>query len=305
MTDRTLVILNPNASNGEARAVLDALAPALALHFGELLPQETPTVAAVPAVVAAAYADGVRRVLAVGGDGTNHSVVSAVLAVQDAHPDNPPMVYGIIPVGTGRDFCRMLGMPLETRAAAAWLTAATPQPTDVGVFLCDDAPPEAFLNIGSIGLGGCVGERVNGLARRYPWTFMLAAVRCILAAGTQRVTITADEVTVFDGETFIAVAANGAIFGHGMQIAPAAAIDDGLLDLVAVADVTRVDLLGLFAQVYRGTHLTHRKVTHHRARSLTMTSHSGEAIPLELDGESRYGARLTFRVRPGALQMLR
>ena len=215
------------------------------------------------------------------------------------------MTYGIVPVGTGRDFCRMLGMPLGGEAAATWLTKAHPQPIDMGEFWCDDAPPEAFLNIGSIGLGGCVGARVNSLERRYPWTFMLATLRCILAADLVRVTLQADDETVYTGETFIAVAANGSIFGHGMRIAPTASIDDGLLDLVAVADVTRLELLGLFAQVYRGTHLNHPKVTHRRAQTLTMNSMNGQPISLELDGESRAGVQLTFRVRQGALRILR
>lgn len=304
MAERTLVVINPHAGNGEGQAVWAGVSPSLAGHFGELDVQVTPSPEAVMALVAAAYVDGVRRVLAVGGDGTNHSVVSAILAAQDANPDGGAMTYGVIPVGTGRDFCRMLGMPLDAKAAAVWLAAARPQLIDVGAFWCDDAAPEAFLNIGSIGLGGCVGARVNSLERRYPWSFMLATVRCILAADLVEVELKADDETVYTGETFVAVAANGAIFGHGMRIAPTATIDDGLLDLVVVAGVTRLDLLGLFAQVYRGAHLRHPKVIHRRARTLTMRSTNGRPISLELDGESRVGAKLTFRVRPRTLRML-
>ena len=80
MTDRTLVILNPNASNGEAQSVWEALAPSLARQFGDLDPQVTSSPEAVPEVVQSAYADGVRRVLSVGGDGTNHTTIGAVLA---------------------------------------------------------------------------------------------------------------------------------------------------------------------------------------------------------------------------------
>ena len=168
----------------------------------------------------------------------------------------------------------------------------------------DDAPPEFFLNTSSIGLGGCVSRSVNNLGRRYPWSFMWQTLRCIFRYDPQTVTVTVDDQQLFEGRTFITVVTNGGVFGHGMKIAPPAKIDDGKLDVVAIETLARHALLRLFAQVYSGTHLNHPLVMHRRATEVTITSHDG-VLAVELDGETRNGRTLRYRVHPAGLTILR
>ena len=101
------------------------------------------------------------------------------------------------------------------------------------------------------------------------------------------------------GEPF--VVANGKFFGGGMKIVPDAALDDGLLDLAILGDLTRLDLVRNVPRVYRGTHVTHPKFTHLTARSIRVESAAPAQV--QLDGELVGTAPVTFTVEPGALRV--
>jgi diacylglycerol kinase (ATP) len=300
----TLVILNPHAGNGDARKEWPTLRAPLEAAYGELEAVFTEREKDVKPTIADAYKRGLRRVFSVGGDGTSHSVVNAIIRVQDAFPDGEPMVYGTVPVGTGRDWIRSLSMPLNSLKTIDHMVNGTPQPVDVIEFQADDGKPEILLNLSDVGLGGCVASNVNALPTRYPWSFSVQSLRCILGFQPQPVTITVDGELFFDGDTFITAVANGGVFGHGMRIAPTAVVDDGLLDVLTVKSVTKPELLLLFAQVFSGAHMRHPKVTHTQGREAVVECGAGE-MALEIDGEVRTGTRFTYRVRPGALTVLR
>jgi diacylglycerol kinase (ATP) len=299
----SFVILNPHAANGATRPTWERLRPLMEQHFGALTVKVTERVEDVEPALREAHTSGASHVFSFGGDGTNHSIVNELVRLQTEHPSKPHMIYASIPVGTGRDWIRSIGMPLEPEAAVGWLAKASTRQIDVGELTVDDNPPEAFLNVSSIGLGGWVAEQVNIQAQRRPWTFMAQSVRSIFAYHPQAVTVEIEGDMWFDGETHIAVVGNGGMFGHGMHIVPNAVIDDGLLDVVMVEGVGRIDLLWLLGQVYTGRHMNHSKVTATRARRITITCSDG-CVPIEMDGESLEGRRLAFRVLPAALTIL-
>ncbi len=84
----------------------------------------------------------------------------------------PPMIYGNLPIGTGRDWARGQGVPFnDLKAAARWIAAAEPRPTDIGK-LTHERGHEYFLNIASAGISGEIAERVNRASNRRPWSFM-------------------------------------------------------------------------------------------------------------------------------------
>ncbi|MGH9900982.1 MAG: diacylglycerol/lipid kinase family protein, partial [Pyrinomonadaceae bacterium] len=94
-------------------------------------------------------------------------------------------------------------------------------------------------------------------------------------------------------------------FGGGMKVAPTARLDDGLLDLVAIGDLSPLAILANSYRVYLGTHLGMRKVGHTRARKITARSSTGgdTDVRLEIDGELAGRLPATFEVLPGALRL--
>ena len=298
MSNPTLVIVNPAAGGGRAGRLWNRLETLMYDTFGDLVVAITESPAEVADHVRMAQGEGWQRVIAVGGDGTSHALVNALLSL-DA-PD--PMIFGQLPVGTGQDFARSLNIPAKPADAIRWLSTAQPHPVDVGHLRFGDKSLH-FLNIASAGVSGDVDRRV-GQGRRYPWTFWLASVQSLLRYKKREVRVLLDGELWYAGHTWLVVVANGAWFGRGMAIAPEARINDGLFDVVLVKDASRFTAVRAFNTVYSGKHLEREEVELRRGKTLEVEVVSGGAIPVDLDGEPAEGQHLTFSIKPGALQML-
>ncbi len=314
----TLIILNPHAAGGRAGRVWQELEPILWERLGELVVVVTQRPEEVAGHLETAYSDyGIRRVIAIGGDGTNHSLINAVIALNEKTAAHDPMIYGNIPVGTGRDWARGRGIPTgDLHAMTAWIATAQPQPVDIGMLTLDensDERREYFLNIASVGLSGSVTKRVNRVNNRRPWTFLTATIASILTYKPQPLHIELDGQTWYEGGTYLLAVANGTTFGRGMKIAPNAQASDGQFDVILVKQVPKLEILTALQHVYDGSHLTHHAVLHTRAKNVSVTaaskrasaaSHETDPIQMELDGEFFAGRTLSFQVRPGLVQIL-
>jgi YegS/Rv2252/BmrU family lipid kinase len=245
-----------------------------------------------------AVAAGLRRVIAVGGDGTTHAIVNAILQLE---AQGESMVLGQLPIGTGQDFARSLKIPPKPEEAISWLARTVPRPIDVGL-LEHDGRRRYFLNIASVGVSGYVGQQVHD-APRYPWTFWLATVRSFLTYQQARVQVSLDGEPWYEGSIWMVAVANGAIFGRGMAIAPEAKINDGLFDVVLVKGCSRLTALRAFNTVYSGKHLLRPEVELRQAKVVEITP-LGDPLPLEADGEPDTTRKIRFTIQANILQML-
>jgi diacylglycerol kinase (ATP) len=299
---KTLIILNPHAGGGQAGRIWRKLEPLLWKSLGELVIAVTQQPHEVAPHLDKAYAAGLTRVIAIGGDGTNHALVNAIVALNRQNPDGPPMIYGNVPVGTGRDWARGIGITFSPEIAARWIAHAQPRLTDLGLLTYDDQQRH-FLNIASAGLSGEVDRRVNSVPVRRPWTFLLATIRTLLAHRPQQMRVELDDRTWYEGAAYLVAVANGTTFGHGMKIAPTAQVNDGLFDVVLVEGMPRAEILLALRKVYNATHLVHPGVHFRRAKQVRITGLKGP-LGLDMDGESASGETLTFAIQPGLLQLL-
>jgi diacylglycerol kinase (ATP) len=299
---KNLIILNPHAGSGRAGRLWTELEPLLWQTLGELVVAITQRTEEVAQHLDKAYASGLTRVISIGGDGTNHALVNALADLNERNPDSTQMVYGNLPIGSGRDWARFKGIPFDIKKAAHWIANAKPQATDIGL-LNFDGQREHFLNIASAGLSGEVDRRVNSIKTRHPWTFLQATVASIMTHEPQPMQVTLDGVDWYDGPAYLVAVANGTTFGHGMKIAPNAQTDDGLFDVILVKGASRATILSALLSVYRGGHLTHRCVQVGKAKEVRIQGEEG-AVALDLDGEHATGRDLTFKLQPGLLQML-
>lgn len=298
---KTLIILNPYAAGGRAGKLWTQIEPILWDKLGELAVAVTEHPEEVALHLDKAYASGLTRVISIGGDGTNHALVNALADLNEQHPDGPPMIYGMLPIGTGRDWARSRGIPFDIQQAAEWIANAEPQPVDIGV-LQTPTGREHFLNIASAGIGGAVDERVNRVKNRRPWTFLRATVESILNYTPEPMQITLDGTAWYDDRAWLAVIANGTTFGHGMRIAPEAKIDDGLFDVLVIEGISRPKLLSALRLVYSGKHLTHPNVRFARAKHVEISGRG--SLGIDIDGELLHGDHLDFRLRPHLLHLL-
>lgn len=298
---KTLIVLNPHAANGRAGKLWSTIEPILWDKLGELVVAITQSSSDVAQHIHEAYSAGLTRVISIGGDGTNHSLINALAKHNETYPDAPQMEYGMLPVGTGRDWARSLGIPFEIQDAAEWIADAKPTPVDVGQVQLDDKSVY-FLNIASVGISGDVVKRVENSPRR-SWSFLTVTLKSMLSYTLPDVQIRVDGQDWYEGRSYLTAVANGTTFGRGMQVAPTAQISDGLFDVVHFEGMNHLRAIDTIRRVYSGGHMTAKPVHHVRGKTIEITG-VRDVLGMELDGEFAQGQNLRFDLKQGVLNLL-
>lgn len=301
----TLVILNPRSGAGSAERRFRPLEGALRAALGPCEVERTAGPRDAERLAREAVRAGAERIVVAGGDGTLGEVVSGLLA---AGPGNA-VELGLLPLGTGLDFARSAGIPRDPVRALEILGSAKPRPVDAGRIAFRDREGRerraGFLNVTSFGVSGLVVDLVNRapkvLGARL--SFLAGTLRALLRFRCRPVRLRLDGRVVFEGPLVLCAVANGGWFGGGMHVAPAARLDDGLLEVVVVRELSRPRLVAKLATIYRGTHLDDPAVAHFRGRLLEAEAAAGE-VPIEVDGDPLGCLPARVEIVPGAVSLL-
>lgn len=308
-----VLIVNPNSAGGRTRAAWPRTEAMLREALGPFHPLFTERTGHATDLTRAALRDGADLVIALGGDGTLNEVVNGFFecdATGNWRAVRPEAAFGLLPAGTGGDFPRTLGTPRVLADAAHGLARARRRRIDAGRldYLDGDGRPATrhFINITSFGIGGLVDRYVNQSSKSLGGraSFFLASTRASLGYRNARVRLSLDDGPAEEHVVYNVAVANGRYFGGGMHIAPDAALDDGLFDVVTIGDVGMGTMLWHAAKIYRGTHVTLPFVTVERARRVRAESVGGEEVLLDMDGEQPGRLPATFEILPGAIQVL-
>ena len=268
---RTLIVINPASAGGrterrwpDIESQLRGRGIAFELHRTTEPQQAT-------AAVRMAIADGFRRIVSVGGDGTLNEVVNGCFGADRPEPLAEDLVLGLIPSGSGGDFRRTAGIP-DVAAGVAALASGRTRPLDVGRIELPARPAPIrrhFLNIADWGVGAEVVTRVNrnphkGGGARGSAIFLGISLQELMTFGARRVRFCLDGVEYVRDVSNLVIA-NGRYFGGGMRVAPSAQLDDGLLDVIVVPQLSKLRTLMSIPRIYRGTHLELEGMEQHRA----------------------------------------
>lgn len=232
-------------------------------------------------------------VLAIGGDGTSLEVARGMIG------RGTDTALGIIPAGTGNDFVKTLGVPLQPMAALDYILAHPPKSTDAG-----EINGEIFLN--EIGTGFDVS--VLDYAAKAKKTFrgilpyLYGVLMTLFRFHSISLTYSIDGGEKVTLDAFVLSAANGGKIGGGIPIAPQAKVDDGKLDVTIVGKVKKTKLIGRLIGLMRGKILDFPETQYCRAKSVTFTV---PEMRVNIDGEIVREKTVTARVLPGALMIHR
>jgi len=248
---------------------------------------------------------GHEMVVAVGGDGTVNEVLNGLF--ENGVVLNQNLVLGVIPLGSGCDLARSLGISRKISEATKILGNNSIRKVDVGrvdfTNLRGERENRLFVNIADLGAGGLVVQKANRapriLGRRpnYFWGILSAAL--LYSARTVSLSVDGDEpVKMAIMNTIIA---NGRYFGRGLLAAPEAEMGDGLFDIINIGNFSALESVWHMPKLYRGKHLGLKKVSHSRGRKVEASA-DGEVL-LELDGELVGTLPATFEVVPAAINI--
>ncbi len=310
MAGRTLVVVNPRSQGGAARRRFHALEPRLREALGDVEVEWTGAPRDAERIAREGVRAGAERVVVAGGDGTVSEVVSGLVGAELGGYAR----LGVVPLGTGGDLPRTLGIPRDPEAAIAAIAKGEERVVDAGrVAYRRPEGGEAtacFLNIGSLGISGLVCRLVDAAPKALGGrvSFAVGTVRAVLRYGQPPVRLRVDGDAIHEGPLTLATAANGRWFGGGMHVAPRARPDDGLLDVVVVPAYSRLRLLRELPRIYAGTHLDVAGVALRQGRVLeaepVAEGPEAEPIWIELDGEALGTLPARFEVRPGAVRLV-
>ncbi len=248
-----------------------------------------------------------RRIVVAGGDGTLHAVIAALYRRHQLHES----VVGLLPLGTGNDFARGAGIPLDLQEAAHVVLDGMVTPMDlvvdeVGAVVVNNVHAGAGAQASREGAGwkqrlGSVGVGSVNLGRLgYP----IGALRTALRPQTLhlRVEVDGEVVNDLDRPVLMVAVGNGARIGGGTEVTPGADPADGLVDVMVARSTGPLAKLGYAAALVRGTHPERNDVVTVRGAVVTVT---GEEFWCSADGEV-YGPERTrtWHVEPAAYSLL-
>ena len=232
-------------------------------------------------------------IIAAGGDGTLNEVVHGLMDLSEFERPN----LGVVPLGTANDFAAGCGIPRDPAKALALCTKGEAVPVDVG-----KANDHWFINAASSGFGAEITAITSPELKRLLGPAAYTVMGAILAINLHhyqgRLMLPGREIT---GSGPVAIVGNGRQTGGGIQVAPRASIDDGLLDVLVVRQVPPTALLTAARELQQlpadGEYISYWQTP-------WLEVHSEKAIPVNLDGEPLRFSRVRYEAAPKAIQLI-
>jgi lipid kinase YegS len=231
--------------------------------------------------------------IAAGGDGTLNEVVHGLMDLSKAA--RPAL--GVVPLGTANDFAAGCGIPREPEKALALCMKRQGVPIDIG-----KANEHWFLNAASVGFGAEVTATTPPELKRLLGQAAYTMMGAILAMNVHhyrgRLTLPNREITASGP---VAIVGNGRQTGGGIQVAPRARIDDGLLDLLVVRQIPAMALLTAARELQElspdGEYISYWQTP-------WAAVYAEEAIPVNLDGEPVRFSIVRYEAVPRAIRLI-
>jgi lipid kinase YegS len=231
--------------------------------------------------------------IAAGGDGTLNEVVGGLLDLSEA--ERPTL--GIVPLGTANDFANGCGIPRDPKKALSLCMKGEALPIDVG-----KANDHWFINAASSGFGAEISATTSPELKRLLGPAAYTVMGAILALNLHhyqgKLALPGREIA---GSGLVAIVGNGRQTGGGIQVAPRACIDDGLLDVLVVRQISPTALLAAARELQQlppdGEYVSYWQTP-------WLEVHPEEAIPVSLDGEPLLFSTVRYEVVPKAIQLI-
>jgi YegS/Rv2252/BmrU family lipid kinase len=218
-----------------------------------------------------APAQGINALLLIGGDGTVHQALPAITEAK--------IPLGFLPCGRGNDFARNIGLPSKLQKSCS--LPSNPSFHQVDLPRINNIP---FVAVAYVGFDAEVNELANEGKGYFGGT--LGYIVCVLKTLKNfrpfEIEITIDDHTWRERVMMVTVA-NAPFYGGGMKIAPDANMNDGLLNICIVKEISKLELLQQFPKVFKGTHIYHPRIMMKSGRRIRLTS--DEPRNIYADGE--------------------
>jgi diacylglycerol kinase (ATP) len=299
---RPTVILNPVSAGGRTHRNQETIVHAIRKRINDEFDLKITRAPQDGTILAEeAISNGSELIIAIGGDGTIQEIVNGLLAKDKDRYCR----LGLVSSGTGHGFAQSLGLPNSLGEQLDIALYGSTRKVDVGnvTFLDHERMygTRYFINECQLGIGGAVVQRVqrNHKLLGGKLGFGFGTIETAICHPNQSVIYKVDGAnTISTSLTGIAIA-NGAFTGGGMNLAPAACVDDGWFNLLLMQEMSVVERLCSFPKIYSGGHIQREKFKYQKIHSISVDS--PEKVLVEADGELLGTTPCTIEIVPASL----
>lgn len=297
LRSKILLLANPAAGRGQAQRALARVAAYLRGQEPAAEIVEAESGEALERTAAQAAAAGYARIAVLGGDGTFQGVARGILGTD--------VVLGFLPAGGGNDLAAALGIPREPVAAARVFLGARPRSMDVLRARFAGGKTAIYLGGGGLGLDAEAAALAGTRFRRLPGAARYLAGTLWAAASFQPFHLDAEvdgkQIASDRAGLLLAAINNTPTYGAGVRIAPDASVDDGLLEMVLVRQLSWLRLVEAIPLLLQSGRIHWPEIERYRARHVVLRT--DRPVPFHGDGEILGQSPVEIEVLPAALRV--
>ncbi|MCK8060858.1 MULTISPECIES: diacylglycerol kinase family protein [unclassified Fusibacter] len=270
------IVINPTAGKGLSIFKIDSIENFIIEHGHSVTIVKTEYEGHAKNIVEE-YIDCSDIIVVAGGDGTLREGVLGMIARKSKVP------MGILPTGTGNDFARTLGIPLDLNEALEVLLKGSKTKVHFG-----KVNEDIFVNVVSTGFDASIVNTREKIKRfvKGPLSYLVSTIITLVKYQAK------EYVLMIDGKKhvgtyFLVAAANGRYYGGGMKVAPKASPKNKQLDICLVKKIGKLKLLYLLPTIYSGKHIETPYVEYFSCDTLSIEIIDGSVL-INIDGELKY-----------------
>ncbi|MDF2984634.1 MAG: diacylglycerol kinase catalytic region [Eubacterium sp.] len=288
-----IFIINPAAGKGKSMELIPFINDCFkAKTDDELVIEVTKYPGHATEIAKAHSGSGECRVYSIGGDGTVNEIVNGIAGTSSA--------LGVIPTGSGNDFIRSLHSETNVKDVIAGTINGIERKIDLA-----KVNDKYFINISSIGFDANVVFNAN-LFKKKPgitgsMAYLLSIIYTVFKHKICKIRVDIDG-NIIDMDALLVAVANGKFYGGGIMPAPDASLDDGLLDICLVSEVSRLKILHLFPKYIKGQHGVLKEVSFFKGREIRIQS--DEDVCLNIDGEIIEAKTIDFQIIQAGIKII-
>jgi diacylglycerol kinase (ATP) len=310
MTDlaskKHVFVVNPRSGNGATGREWPRIQAEACKRLGSFTTHMTTKPGDATCITRMCLYEGAELIVCVGGDGTLNEVVNGFM--DERGPIRTDAVLGFVPNGTGCDFVRTAPIPAKIEQSLNTIKEGYTRRIDLGRLKFHDHQGRLnvryFHNIASFGLGGEVVDRVNRNSKAFgPFiSFIWSTLVSIFLYGKKKIRLKVDNT--YEGEFIVwnIAVANGQYHGGGMWVAPDAVIDDGLLHITIIGDLSLAEVFWYLPKLYNGKIKKIKNVSILTGRMVE--AYSEQCVQLDVDGEQPGRLPVIIDIMPAVLRMI-
>jgi diacylglycerol kinase (ATP) len=243
-----------------------------------------------------AAAGGCAVIVAAGGDGTLNEIVNGIAG------RSSDVRVGIVPLGTGNDFARSIGLPTKVDDCIEVIARGNLKAIDLVRVTSDQV--RYFVNVSAGGFSGLGDEKLTPEIKKTwgPLAYLRSAAAALPELRAYQTTIVFDDGERTSMSLYNVIIGNGRYVAGGIPVAPEAILNDGVLDVILIPEKPKAELAVVVAQILVGKHLSSDAIVYRRAAKVAVNSKPG--MWFNVDGELVGNEPALFEVMAGAMQFL-